>query len=99
MSRLWDGDYVRLRSYRREISSWLHENFSKSNEKTVNSLQIDNRHIDFISVAEKIILNENSYNIISEKINILDALRYLKNIGCSIDIKSHIDSLLKNEQI
>ena len=30
VSRLWDGDYVRLRSYKREISFWLHETFSKS---------------------------------------------------------------------
>ena len=45
--------------------------------------QIKNRQIDFISVAEKVILNGNSYNMISEKINTLDALRYLNNIGCS----------------
>ena len=97
VSRIWDGDYVRLRSYRREISSWLYETFSKSNEKTVKNLQVDNRQIDFISVAEKIILNGNSYNMISEKINILDALRYLNNIGCSINIKPHVDCLIKNE--
>ena len=96
-SRIWDGDYVRLRSYRREISSWLYENFLISNEKSMEDTQIKNRQIDFISVAEKIILNGKSYNMISEKINALDALRYLNNIGCSINIKSHVDSLLKNE--
>ena len=94
VSRLWDGDYVRLRSYKREISFWLHETFSKSTKNTMKDLQISNRQIDFISVAEKIILNENSYNLISEKINILDALRYLEKIGCKIDIKFHIDNLL-----
>ena len=97
VSRIWDGDYVRLRSYRREISFWLYENFSKSTEKNMEHTQIKNRQIDFISVAEKIILNENSYDMISEKINALDALRYLNNIGCSINIKSHVDSLLRNE--
>ena len=97
VSRLWDGDYVRLRSYRREISSWLYKNFSKSNEKTVKDMKLDSRKIDFISVAEKIILNGNSYNMISEKINILDALRYLKNIGCKIDFKFQVDSLLGSE--
>ena len=96
-SRIWDGDYVRLRSYRREISSWLHENFSIATENNMKDTQIKNRQIDFISVAEKIILNGKSYNMISEKINALDALRYLNNIGCSINIKSHVDSLLKNE--
>ena len=96
-SRIWDGDYVRLRSYRREISSWLHKNFSISTENNMKDTQIKNRQIDFISVAEKIILNGKSYNMISEKINALDALRYLNNIGCSINIKSHVDSLLKNE--
>ena len=96
-SRIWDGDYVRLRSYQREISFWLHENFSIATENNMKDTQIKNRQIDFISVAEKIILNGKSYNMISEKINALDALRYLNNIGCSINIKSHVDSLLKNE--
>mgnify|MGYP003331391645 CR=1 FL=1 len=59
--------------------------------------QIKNRQIDFISVAEKIILNGKSYNMISEKINALDALRYLNNIGYSINIKPHVDSLLRND--
>lgn len=95
VSRLWDGDYVRLRSYRREISSWLYKNFSTETKKTVKNLHIDNSKIDFINVAEKIILNENSYNLISEKINTLDALRYLKNIGCEVDIKFYIDNLLE----
>ena len=27
----------------------------------------------------------------------ISALRYLNNIGCSINIKSYIDSLLRNE--
>tara|TARA_B100001027_G_C16244689_1_gene321221 strand:- start:474 stop:1454 length:981 start_codon:yes stop_codon:yes gene_type:complete len=98
VSRIWDGDYVRLRSYRREISSWLYENFSISAENSMKDTQIKNRQIDFMSVAEKIILNGDSYNMISEKINILDALRYLNNIGCSINTKSHVDSLLRNEQ-
>ena len=97
VSRIWDGDYVRLRSYRREISFWLYENFSKSTEKNMEDTNIKNRQIDFISVAEKIILNGNSYDMISEKINVLDALRYLDNIGCSINIKTHVDSLLRNE--
>ena len=94
VSRIWVGDYVRLRSYRREISSWLYKNFSIATEKNMKDTQIKNRQIDFISVAEKIILNGNSYKMISEKINTLDGLRYLKNIGCSINIKSHVDSLL-----
>ena len=97
VSRIWDGDYVRLRSYRREISSWLYENFSIATKKNMKDTQIKNRQIDFISVAEKIILNGNSYDMISERLNTLDALRYLNNIGCSINIKSFVDSLLKNE--
>ena len=59
--------------------------------------QIKNRQIDFISIAEKIILNGNSYKIISEKINTLDGLRYLKNIGYKINFKFHIDNLLESE--
>ena len=98
VSRIWDGDYVRLRSYRREISSWLYKNFSISAEKNIKDTKIKNRQIDFISVAEKIILNGNSHNMISEKLNTLDALRYLKNIGCKIDLKFHVDNLLEIEQ-
>ena len=98
VSRLWDGDYVRLRSYRREISSWLYENFSIATKKNMKDTQIKNRQIDFISVAEKIILNGNSYNMISEKINTLDGLRYLKNIGCKIDFKFQVDNLLESER-
>jgi len=75
---------------------WI-ESYVKSTEKTVKDLQVGNRQIDFISAAEKIILNGKSYNMISEKINTLDALRYLNNIGCSINIKSYVDSLLRNE--
>ena len=97
VSRIWDGDYVRLRSYRREISSWLYENFSIATKKNMKDTQIKNRQIDFISVAEKVILNGNSDTMISEKINTLDALRYLNNISCSINIKSYVDSLLRNE--
>ena len=95
VSRVWDGDYVRLRSYRREISSWLYKNFSTATKKTVKDLHSDNSKLNFINVAEKIILNENSYDVISEKINTLDALRYLKNIGCKINIKFHLDKLAK----
>ena len=98
VSRIWDGDYVRLRSYRREISSWLYENFSIATEKNMKDTQIKNRQIDFISVAEKIILNGNSYKMISEKINTLDGLRYLKNIGCKIDFKFQVDRLLESER-
>ena len=64
----------------------------------MKNTQIKNRQIDFISVAEKIILNGNSHNMISEKLNTLDALRYLKNIGCKIDFKFHVDNLLQIEQ-
>ena len=61
-------------------------------------MKMKNRKIDFISVAEKIILNGNSYKMISEKINTLDGLRYLKNIGCKIDFKFQVDSLLESER-
>ena len=38
-----------------------------------------------------------AYFGIVERINTLDALRYLNNIGCRLNIKAHVDSLLKNE--
>ena len=97
VARIWEGDYVRLRSYRREISFWLYENFSIPAKKNTKDRQKKNMQIDLISAAEKIILNGKSYNMISEKINTLDALRYLNNIGCRLNIKAHVDSLLKNE--
>ena len=88
---------MRLRSYKREISSWLYENFSKAsiNDNNQKKIQNDNIQTDFISVAEKIISKSNSYCNISKKIIALDALRYLMNIRANINIKAHVNTLLR----
>ena len=80
MSRVWEGEYVRLRSYKREISSWLDESFSSNIMSNHISKPSGNPlKNNFVDIAEKIISKNSSKNIISRDITTLDALRYLKN--------------------
>ena len=96
MLRVWEGEYVRLRSYQREISSWLDESFSSSimsnhiSEPSANPLKNN-----FVDVAEKIISKNSSKNIISRDIITLDALRYLKNRVGFHAFNSQFSHLLK----
>ena len=80
MARVWEGKYVRLRSYKREISSWLDKRFSSNEKKnqTLNFQEYDMKS-DFIDIAENIISQNSSKTIISNDIVRLDAYRYLKN--------------------
>ena len=56
MSRVWEGEYVRLRSYQREISSWLDESFSSNiMSDHISKPMVNPLKIDFVDIAEKII--------------------------------------------
>ena len=75
MIRIWDNDYVRHNSYKREISNWLYYlDIKKKNSVDFNP---KNKKINynFIKIAESIIKKEIDQNKISQNINILDALR------------------------
>ena len=96
--RIWEGDYVRIRGYRRELSHWI--NLSMNINKQFLFTESDNlsiKNFNFIELAEKIVLG-NGENIESDLV-ILESLRYLykeydgkKNLY----IVSLISKLLKN---
>lgn len=96
--RIWEGDYVRIRGYRRELSHCI--NLSMNINKQILFTESDNlsiKNFNFIELAEKIVLG-NGENIESDLV-ILESLRYLykeydekKNLY----IVSLISKLLKN---
>ena len=96
MLRVWEGEYVRLRSYKREISSWLDESFSSNIMSAHISKPFGNPlKNNFVDIAEKIISKNSSKNIISRDIITLDALRYLKNRVGFHAFNSQVSHLLK----
>lgn len=80
MSRIWSGEYVRLRSYRREISNWLYKKQSliKKNkiEQSEFVIERDLNYKNYINIAEKIILQGGSLEYVSKKIVLLEAIRH-----------------------
>jgi len=74
--RFWNGDYVRLGGYRREISFWVKNQYSQNQIIIDNNIKKDitnyfkNGGNFFIELAEHIIENEND-------IVYLESLRYL----------------------
>ena len=96
--RIWEGDYIRISSYQREISSWLHKRFSDRTEIDKKNDQLLSedvlKHHDFVKVAESIILKNSSTEQKSKDIIALDALRYLKNKNGYGAIYFHMKYLL-----
>ena len=96
MLRVWEGKYVRLRSYQREISSWLDESFSsKIMSDHISKPMVNPYEDDFVDIAEKIISKNSSKNIISRDLITLDALRNLENRVGSNAFNSQVSHLLK----
>lgn len=96
--RIWEGDYVRIRGYRRELSHWI--NLSMKINKQILFTESDNlsiKNFNFIELAEKIVLG-NGENIESDLV-ILESLRYLNkeyDEKKNLYIVSLISKLLKN---
>ena len=80
ISRIWSGEYVRLRSYRREISHWLYKKklLIKKNKIDQSEFVIEQGldYKNYINIAEKIILQGRSLEDISKKIVLLEAVRH-----------------------
>ena len=99
MIRIWEGDYVRISSYQREISSWLDIKFSDQSkiDKKNNQLFFEEevQYNDFGKVAESIVINKSSAEKKSRDIIALDALRYLKNKSGDETFYFYIKDLLK----
>ena len=63
ISRIWNGDYVRIDSYKRELSHWLSEIFAnKLSEKNLFKDEKINssKSISYLSIAEKILYQKKS---------------------------------------
>ena len=99
MIRIWEGDYVRISSYQREISSWLDIKFSNQSkiDKKTNQLFFEEevQYNDFVKAAESIVISKSSAEKKSRDIIALDALRYLKNKSGDETFYFYIKDLLK----
>tara|TARA_Y100001934_G_C12381015_1_gene792405 strand:+ start:2815 stop:3795 length:981 start_codon:yes stop_codon:yes gene_type:complete len=80
LERIWNGNYVRIRGYRRELSHWL----SKLKFNELLNVKLINNHFlmnitarSFINFAEIIIKKEKTQNEIAKDLVILEAVRFL----------------------
>ena len=79
VSRLWDGDYVRIRGFRRELSYWCSQAFvTAANIKpNTNHWLLNGKNKKFIKEAESIIKSNNSETEKANALVILEAVRAL----------------------
>jgi hypothetical protein len=79
VSRLWDGDYVRIRGFRRELSYWCSQAFvTAANIKpNTNQWVLNGKNKEFIKEAESIIKSNNSETEKANALVILEAVRAL----------------------
>jgi len=79
VSRLWDGDYVRIRGYQREISHWCSQNiFTTLNIKpNLNHWLLKDKKRKFIQEAENIVKCQKSQSEKANALVILEAIRSL----------------------
>ena len=88
IQNIWNGDYVKIRSYRRELSYWLNEmRFDESIETNLidNHFLMNLNNQFYIGLAEKIINQKIS---ISQKATSLVTLEAIRSITKNIDDKS-----------
>tara|TARA_Y100001970_G_C14221543_1_gene852974 strand:+ start:1302 stop:2273 length:972 start_codon:yes stop_codon:yes gene_type:complete len=82
LMRLWNGDYVRIRSYRRELSyglSQANKIYHRIEENDFSWLKFDNPK-KFIEVAEKIITSDISKSVKAQEVVTLEAVRALSRL-------------------
>lgn len=83
VTRLWDGDYVRIRSYQRELSYGLSQ-FADMNQPRKSGVQhwINSQNkTKYIEAAEKITLSNKSKSEITNQIVTLESVRALSRIA------------------
>ena len=79
LERIWDGEYTRIKGYRREISYWISKIKFYEYSITIikdHFLNTINKN-SFISFAEKIIKNKKTKKQKAEDLVTLDAIRHL----------------------
>ena len=98
ISRIWDDEYVRERSYKREISHWLYKNKSSIEKNNIDLSKIAiNQNLDYdnyINIAERIISQESSFDNISKRIVTLEALRYFANTKPNNNLYYYINQVM-----
>ena len=81
VERIWNGDYVRIRGYRRELSHWLTKpikNDSGHLESNLNHWVVKGHYgKKFISIAENIVQSEKYKSEKVEELVILESIRAL----------------------
>jgi hypothetical protein len=79
VSRLWDGDYVRIRGYQREISHWCSQAFftTLNIKPSLNHWLLKDKKRKFIHEAETIVNNQKSQSEKANTLVILEAVRSL----------------------
>ncbi len=79
VSRLWEGDYVRIRGYQREISHWCSQTFfTASNiEPSPDHWLLKDKKRKFIHEAETIVKSQKSQSEKANALVILEAVRTL----------------------
>ena len=94
-SRLWEGDYIRIKGIRRELSYWLSSISVEmgTGKKIMNGLEdyVNNGGNFFIEMAEGLISNLNY----EAKVIQLEALRYLVKNSIKSDlpvISKHLEA-------
>ena len=81
--RIWNGDYVRINGYKRELSYWLSEIVSNklSSEKLTQVLEIEKSPtVSYLSIAEKIIKQKKSMNEKAIELINLESIRGLSSL-------------------
>ncbi|MCH7762366.1 MAG: hypothetical protein IIB95_01320 [Candidatus Marinimicrobia bacterium] len=86
MIRLWDGDYVRIKTFKNAISGWLNaQRFNRETTKNSSTDKLEKYHLHggryFIDIAESIVKNNPPNEAIHQIVH-LEALRGIaKNAG------------------
>ena len=78
--RLWNGDYVRIRGYQRELSHWIKKNSrTNKNQNFTTSKNIENSLTppNFIKKAEAVVTRKNKIKNIADDLINLEAFRFL----------------------
>ena len=79
VSRLWEGDYVRIRGYQREISHWCSQSFftTLNIKPSLNHWLLKDKKRKFIHEAETIVKSQKSQSEKANALVILEAVRSL----------------------
>jgi len=98
ISRLWDDEYVRERSYKREISHWLYKNKSSIEKNNIDRAKIAiDQNLDYdnyINIAERIISEGSSFEYISKRIVELEAIRYFAKTKPKKNLYYYINQIM-----